>query len=157
MRIIVLGILLICFWLALSGHYTPFLVAAGLSASGLALLAALRMRINDSEAVPIGVFSGIPRYYPWLIWEILKSAWSTAKIISHPRLPISPVMTVVAASQRTATGVATYANSITLTPGTVTTEVKGQRLTVYALTRNIADAVEAGDMDRRVRRFEGMR
>jgi multicomponent Na+:H+ antiporter subunit E len=64
-------------------------------------------------------------------------------------------MTVVHASQTTAAGVATYANSITLTPGTVTAEVEGNELTVHALVREGALDLEAGDMDRRVKAFEG--
>jgi multicomponent Na+:H+ antiporter subunit E len=87
--------------------------------------------------------------------EIAKAAWNVARIIAHPKLPISPCMTAVDASQKSATGIVTYANSITLTPGTVTIGVKGKRLTVYALTRKGALDVEAGLMDQRVRRFEG--
>ncbi|MDP1702553.1 MAG: Na+/H+ antiporter subunit E [Aestuariivirga sp.] len=155
MRMIVLGILLLCFWLALSGHYTAFLIGCGIAVSSFAVLASKRMKIDDDEAVPIAVIAGIPRYYSWLFWEIAKSAWNVARIIVHPKLPISPCMTVVDASQKSATGIATYANSITLTPGTVTAGVKGKRLTVYALTQEGALNVEAGLMDQRVRRFEG--
>jgi multicomponent Na+:H+ antiporter subunit E len=64
-------------------------------------------------------------------------------------------MTVVRASQRTTAGIATYANSITLTPGTVTVGVSGNELTVHALVREGALDLEAGEMDRRVTRFEG--
>jgi multicomponent Na+:H+ antiporter subunit E len=77
------------------------------------------------------------------------------KIILHPGLPISPTMTIVRASQKTAAGVATYANSITLTPGTVTVGVNGRDLTVHALVREGALDLEGGDMDRRVSQFEG--
>ena len=77
------------------------------------------------------------------------------KLILHPRLPISPTMTVVRASQRTRAAVATYANSITLTPGTITVAVNGNDLTVHALMRDGALDLEAGGMDRRVSQFEG--
>jgi multicomponent Na+:H+ antiporter subunit E len=157
MRKIVLFGLLFGFWLALSGHYSPFLIASGVAASLIAVAATVRMGTDDDEAMPLAVFAGIPRYYPWLIMEIAKSAWNVSMIIVHPRLPISPAMTTVHASQKTSTGVATYANSITLTPGTVTTGVRDRQLTVYALTREGALGVEAGDMDQRVRRFEGGR
>jgi multicomponent Na+:H+ antiporter subunit E len=155
MRKIVLSVFLFGFWLALSGHYSAFLIACGCAISLAAVAATARMGTDDDEAMPIAVFAGIPGYYPWLIMEIAKSAWNVTKIILHPRLPISPVMTTVLASQKTTTGVATYANSITLTPGTVTTGVSGHRLTLYALTREGALGVEEGEMDRRVRRFEG--
>ncbi len=83
------------------------------------------------------------------------SAWAVTRIILDPRLPISPTMTRVRASQRTAAGIATYANSITLTPGTVTMTVKGNVLTVHALVRDGAMDLEQGGMDARVRTFEG--
>jgi multicomponent Na+:H+ antiporter subunit E len=64
-------------------------------------------------------------------------------------------MTRVKASQRTSLGVVTYANSITLTPGTVTTGVNGHVLTVHALVREGAINLEGGAMDARVAQFEG--
>ena len=64
-------------------------------------------------------------------------------------------MTVVRASQRTPVGVVTYANSITLTPGTITVGVDGDELTVHALVRDGALDLEGGGMDRRVSQFEG--
>jgi multicomponent Na+:H+ antiporter subunit E len=64
-------------------------------------------------------------------------------------------MTIVRASQRTSVGVATYANSITLTPGTITVEVNGNELTVHALVGEGALDLEGGGMDRRVSQFEG--
>ena len=155
MRYLSLAGFLFAFWLALSGHYTPMLVAAGAASAGLCLLAAIRMRLVDAEGHPIHLFRGMATYFPWLIREIVKSGWGVTKLILHPRLPISPTMTVVRASQRTRAAVATYANSITLTPGTITVAVKGNDLTVHALTRDGALDLEAGGMDRRVSQFEG--
>jgi multicomponent Na+:H+ antiporter subunit E len=88
------------------------------------------------------------------MWEIAKSAWAVTKIIVNPRLPVSPTMTIVKASQRTSLGVNVYANSITLTPGTITVGVDGDELTVHALVKNGADDLETGGMDRRVSQFE---
>jgi multicomponent Na+:H+ antiporter subunit E len=155
MRYISLSILLFAFWLALSGHYTPFLISVGAVCSIACVLVARRLKTVDQEGQPIELFGRAFTYFPWLIWEIVKSAWSVTKIILHPRLPISPTMTVVDASQRTAAGIATYANSITLTPGTITTAVRANRLTVHALVRDGALDLEAGGMDARVKQFEG--
>ena len=146
---------LFAFWIALSGHYTPMLVVAGLVCAVVCVFAAIRMRAADAEGHPIELFRGALTYFPWLMIEIAKSAWVVTKIILHPRLPISPTMTVVRGSQRSRAGVATYANSITLTPGTITVGVKGNDLTVHALVRDGALDLEGGGMDRRVRRFEG--
>jgi multicomponent Na+:H+ antiporter subunit E len=155
LRIVSLAGFLFVFWLALSGHYTPALIAIGAASAILCAYAAIRLGIVDAEGHPVHLLGRAFTYYPWLVLEIVKSAWGVTKLILHPRLPISPTMTVVRASQRTPPGVATYANSITLTPGTLTVGVDGHHLVVHALAREGALDLEAGAMDRRVSRFEG--
>ena len=155
MRLASLAVVLFSLWLALSGHYTPFLLGAGAAAAVLCVVIAVRMGIADVEGHPVHLVRGALTYFPWLLREIAKSAWSVSKLILNPRLPISPTMTQVVATQKTTVGVASYANSITLTPGTITTGVKGNVLTVHALTLEGALDLERGGMDARVSRFEG--
>jgi multicomponent Na+:H+ antiporter subunit E len=155
MRLASLAVVLFLFWLALSGHYTIFLMGSGAACAVLCAFIAARIGVVDAEGHPVHLLPGALTYFPWLWWEIAKSAWAVAKLIANPRLPISPTMTQVAATQKTTVGVATYANSITLTPGTITTGVKGHLLTVHALTRDGALDLEGGGMDARVTRFEG--
>jgi multicomponent Na+:H+ antiporter subunit E len=154
MRIVSLAGFLFVFWLALSGHYTAMLITIGAACAILCALVAARIGITEPEGHPVQLLRGAVTYWPWLVREIAKSAWSVTKIILHPRLPISPTMTVVTVSQRTTPGIATYANSITLTPGTITVGVSGNKLTVHALVKENADDLEAGGMDARVTRFE---
>lgn len=154
MRYVSLGLLLFAFWLALSGHYTVFLIAIGALCTLFCILVARRANAVDVEGQPIHLFFGTLTYYPWLLWEIAKSGWTVTRIILHPRLPISPTLTKVRASQKTAPGIATYANSITLTPGTMTVGIEGYELTVHALIRENAADLKEGGMDRRVSRFE---
>lgn len=155
MRHIGLAGFLFFFWLVLSGHYTPFLVMAGAVSAAFCVFAMVRGRVADAEAYPIELLWGAVTYFPWLVREIAKSAWAVTKIILHPNLPISPTMTAVCASQNTPAGIATYANSITLTPGTITVGVSGKELVVHALVVEGALDLEEGGMDRRVSRFEG--
>lgn len=155
MRIVSLAAFLFAFWLALSGHYTPVLIAVGAVCAVLCALAAVRMRSADAEGHPIHLGLAFLTYFPWLVREIAKSAWAVTKIVLHPRLPISPTLTTVRASQKSTLGVATYANSITLTPGTITVAVSGNELTVHALVNDGAIDLEGGGMDRRVSQFEG--
>jgi multicomponent Na+:H+ antiporter subunit E len=154
MRIGSLGAALFAFWLALSGHYTVFLIAVGAASSMLCIYLSVRLRILD-EAHAVHLLPRAMLYWPWLVWEIVKSAWSVAKVVLDPRLPISPTMVRVKAREKTPVGIATYANSITLTPGTLTVGVDDSTLLVHALTGEGADDLESGRMDRRVRVFEG--
>ncbi|MEZ5855946.1 MAG: Na+/H+ antiporter subunit E [Hyphomicrobiaceae bacterium] len=157
MRLISLFVSLLVFWLALSGHYTSFLIPVGVLAAAACVFVAVRMGVADGEGHPVDFMPNGITYFPWLVWEICKSAWSVTKIVLDPELPISPTMTRVAATQKTTVGVNVYANSITLTPGTITTDVNGNVLTVHALVADGADDLEGGGMDARVTRFEGMR
>ena len=146
---------LFAFWLLLSGIYTPFLVASGLGASILIALLAWRMEVADREGHPLHLTFAAAAYWPWLAKEILKSGWQVAKIIVDPRLPISPALVRLRPSQQSAVGLVTHANSITLTPGTVTVEADHAEFLVHALTREAAEGLEGSEMDRRVRRMEG--
>lgn len=154
MRLLSLFLTLLVFWLALSGYFTPFLIGAGIVSSLICVWLAQRMRTTDVEGHPSHLFVAALTYFPWLLWEIVKSCWAVTKIILDPRLPISPTMTKVSASQRSTVGLVTYANSITLTPGTITTALEGNVLTVHALARDGAIDLEGGGMDERVSRFE---
>lgn len=152
-----LGIVLFAFWLLLSGFFTPFLLAAGAgSALGVVLLAQ-RMKIVDREGHPLQMIAAVVWYWPWLIKEIAKSAWAVSRIILDPRLPISPVLVRFKPSQKTQVGLATHANSITLTPATITVEAAQNEFLVHALTRSSGAGVIDSEMDRRISKVEGYR
>ena len=77
-------ILMFGLWLALSGHYTPLLLALGaLSALGVSLLAK-RMNVLDEEGLPMGILFRLPRVTLWIIWEILKSNLGVIRVIIAP-------------------------------------------------------------------------
>jgi multicomponent Na+:H+ antiporter subunit E len=145
---------LFAFWLLLSGFLTPLLLVLG-GASALAVtLLARRMELLDDEGHPVRLVPRIPRYWPWLWKEIVKSAWDVSLVIVNPRLPVSPTFVRLKPSQKTTVGLVTYANSITLTPGTLTVDVSPDEVLVHALTREGAEALLDGEMDRRVSDFE---
>jgi multicomponent Na+:H+ antiporter subunit E len=149
------ALVLFVFWLLLSGYFTLFLVSVGaLTAIGIVLLAH-RMNVIDHEGHPIHLSWRVLAYWPWLIKEIAKSAWEVSRIIVNHALPISPTLVRAKTSQKTPVGVVTYANSITLTPGTISVDVKQDEILVHALTRDGAEGLLEGEMDRRVTRFEG--
>lgn len=155
MRLISYLVSLFLFWLLLSGHYTPFLLGAGLAVALLVALFAHRMDIVDREGHPVHLaLRALLRYWPWLIREIVRSGWTVSKIIVDPRLPISPTLVTVRSTQTTDVGRATFANSITLTPGTIALEVGRDEVLVHALTRDGAQGLATGEMDRRVTDFE---
>ncbi|MEO1608207.1 MAG: Na+/H+ antiporter subunit E [Pseudomonadota bacterium] len=155
-RSISLCVVLFIFWMALSGYYDNlFLVTVGAASTLGCVLIGRCMGTTDVEGHPVYLVPAVIFYYPWLLIEIVKSAWAVTKIIIDPQLPISPTMAHIRASQKTSVGIATYANSITLTPGTLTVKVTDQDLTVHALVREGVDDLEKGVMDAKVTAFEG--
>lgn len=154
MRLISLAVVLYLFWLALSGYFKAFLLIGGLLSTLAVVLLARRMKLLDTEGHPAHLLPAAVTYWPWLLWEIIKAGWAVTKAVLRPRLAISPTMTRVVATQRSAAGIVTYANSITLTPGTITTGVDGNILTVHALENGGAIDLEGGGMDARVTQFE---
>jgi len=150
-------VVLFAFWLLLSGYFTVFLISAGIGCAIAVGLAARRMEVVDREGHPIHLALGVLRYWPWLFKEIVLSGWQVAKIIVDPRLPISPTLVRFKPTQKSAVGLVTHANSITLTPGTITVEAGEDEFLVHALTRAGAEGVVDSEMDRRVRRIEGSR
>jgi multicomponent Na+:H+ antiporter subunit E len=154
-RTAVLFVLLFGVWLALSGHYTPLLIAFGLGSSLGIVLMARRMKILDEEGLPLGMAVRFVAYLPWLLLETTRSNIAVAKVILSPSLPISPVLLRFRAKPRTDLGRFLFANSITFTPGTTTCDIEGEEFLVYAITRDAGGSVEESEMVRRVCRVEG--
>ena len=152
-----IALTLFVFWLVLSGIYTPFLLLAGLCASIAVAALTGRMDVADREGHPVHLTRAPLVYWPWLIKEIVKSGWQVSKIILDPRLPVSPALVRFRPSQKSTVGLVTHANSITLTPGTITVEADHREFLVHALTREAAAGVVDSEMDRRVSRLEGSR
>ncbi len=147
--------ILFAIWLLLSWHFDGLLIAFGLATCTLAVWVGVRMGTVDRESVPIHLVGGALLYVPWLVWEIFKSNVRVARIILAARLRVDPSIVHFRASQRTDLGRFIYANSITLTPGTVTTGIVGDDFEVHAIVQSEIDGSEENDMNRRVTALEG--
>lgn len=149
-RTISLGIVLITTWLLWSGHFAnPFLLLLGaLSILGVILLEK-RMEILDDEGAPLLGLKPFA-YGLWLLKEIVKANIEVTKLVLDPKLPIRPRLVRIKAKQETELGRVIFANSITLTPGTVSVDMQGDRIWVHALSYEGAEEDLSGDMDSRV-------
>ena len=145
---ITLFIVLFGFWLLMSGYYTPLILSLGVISCLLCVYLTIKGKFLDNETLPIYFFPRLIQYTLWLIKEILKSNIQTAKVIIMKSE--EPELFSVKASQKTNEGKVTYANSITLTPGTVTTQIKNDIFEVHALTKDFGDDVRSSDMDKMV-------
>jgi multicomponent Na+:H+ antiporter subunit E len=153
-RSLILFANLMLVWLLLSGHFdATFLTYGALSCLGLVALMA-HLKILDDEALPTHLGMRAVFYVPWLFKEIVLSNFAVARVILDPKLPIHPRILRIPVSQKTDVAQVIYANSITLTPGTVTLDVREGKFLVHALTTDSAEGLLTGEMDRRVARLE---
>jgi len=159
LQAIMLGLVSFALWLLLSGYLNdPLLIGLGVLSCALVAVLIWRMEQLDPETgLSLRLNLQQATYGPWLLWQIVLSNIDVARRILDPQLPISPTMIRLTPTQRTELGRVIYANSITLTPGTVTTDLTSDALDVHTLTREAADALLAGEMDRRVTELEGRR
>ncbi len=162
-RAISLCVVLFVFWLLLSGkvhldHSSDrYLSACGLVCCFLVTAYWARHRLLDEEGHPVHLTLRALLYLPWLFWQIVLSNWDVLKRVWAPSRPISPCLVWIPYRTRTDLGTVIYANSITLTPGTVTIEVdtKGRRMLVHCLTEAAREDLLKGGMDDQVRKLEG--
>ena len=153
-----LAVFLSLLWLLLSGYFTePLLLGLGLASVLTVVWIAHRKGVLDPEGHPIHLLLRALVYWPWLVKEIVVANIEVAKAILSRPMAIAPTVFAVKGSQKSELGRVIYANSITLTPGTVTIALEGEELTVHALTTAGLEGVESGEMDRRIARMEGER
>ena len=146
------------FWLLLSGYWTNPLVL-GLGAASVALSTWLAMRIERDYAFKdrgLSILLKQPFYWPWLFAEIIKANIVVLKCIWLPKqYPISPLIRTLKMAPESRIARTVYANSITITPGTITIQVRDSDVLVYALTEEGMEDLESGEMGRRVHILEG--
>ena len=150
-----LGLILFVTWLLLSGLLAPLLLILGILSCAAVVFIAIRMDMVDREAVPLHLAFSAPLYFPWLLWEIVKANIDVTRRVLIPSTGISPTMTLVDSTQRSELGLVIFANSITLTPGTISIDVEKEgKILVHAITREGAESLQQGEMDRRVTAME---
>jgi len=150
MRAIITACLIFAFWLLLSGHTAPLLISLGIASTVVVLYLSHKMNIVDNESHPFHLSFRLAKYYIYLGKEILLSNINVIKCILSPKKSISPCIITLPVDQKTDLGKVIYANSITLTPGTVTLELSGEKIKVHALSQETADDLQTGAMSRAI-------
>jgi multicomponent Na+:H+ antiporter subunit E len=140
------------FWFLLSGQFRPLDLLMAVAASAAVAW------VNRRDEALSDLLAWAPRllaYLPWLLREIWIANVQVVRLVVDPRLPIDPVVVRVPMRYSSDLARTTLANSITLTPGTVTLDVDGETLIVHAITRAGGDDIASGTMARRVGRVFG--
>lgn len=150
-------LVLFAFWLLLNGQWTGEIAVTGAVICTVLWLFMWRF-MGYSPRMEWRLLKKVPRglaYMGWLVGEIVRSALAVIRLIWSPSLEPQPKLVQVDSSLRTERGRVLLADSITLTPGTVTVAVDGNRLLVHALDESMAEGLNGSDMERRIARVEG--
>jgi len=140
----------------LSGYFDhPILLVLGALSVILSVWLAHRAGMLDSEGVPGHVFPGILGYMVWLTFEIGKSNIAVAKQVLAIEPELSPKMFRVPLTPKSSAGQVIFANSITLTPGTVSVDLTQDTILVHGLSEALCDEADIANMGQRVCNFEG--
>ncbi len=151
---LLLTALLVLFWLALSGHYVAFTLILGVLSIALVMWLNRKMHISDEKVMPPLLLLRLPRYWAWLLLEIIKSNIHVAIKIWQPRLDIQPQFKKIPSPWKRDVTRVVHANSITLTPGTVTVMVDKDTLLVHSLTDETMQALESPEMKEQLEKLE---
>lgn len=138
------------FWGVLSGHSEPLLLFLGFLSVVFALYLAWRMDVVDRESHPLHLSGRLVIYWIWLLREIVTSNWQVIKLLMSPNMPINPSVVVIRSEQSSDLGRVILANSITLTPGTVSLDVKDDQIEVHTLAPQFVEGILDGSFDRRI-------
>ena len=131
------------FWILLSGLFDAFHLIAGLICCGIVALISHDLLVKGKDEKFIRKSLRLFGYIPWELWQIVLANIDVAYRVLHPRMPIDPLIIEFETPLRSDFSIVTLANSITLTPGTITITVdpgKG-KFRVHAIAKEPADAL----------------
>ena len=147
---------LFALWLLLNGQWTTEIAVTGLVISVLLYLFICKF-MDYSPKRDWEFFRRIPRmtaYIIYLIGEVFKSAWQTIVLIWSPKQIVEPEITSFRSMLKTGWGKVILANSITLTPGTITVDVRDDLMLVHCIDKSYGEGLEDSEMEHRVAHVE---
>lgn len=147
--------IMLAFWVIMSGMFDGFHFSLGIvSCLLIAIFSHHLLFFGDHNwGAHLRDVKGMIIYLPWLLWEIVVASLQVAYVVLHPRMHeiIDPQLIHFQTSLKRPFSRVTFAQSITLTPGTITVGLYDDQFTVYALTQSAAESLP-GEMERKVAR-----
>ena len=158
LRSIFTAIFLFALWYLMSGIDKTLTLVLGAGSSVFAIWIVRRMdEASNFKCLSVHLRPiEFGKYIFWVLAEIAKSNWTVIKIVLSPNMDIKQKMYEVPFTQKSDLGQAVFANTITLTPGTITVEVEADHFLVHGLSYSFDDHAALAEMDRRVSKTEGI-
>ncbi len=146
-------------WIIFNGAITVEIVVIGLVISGM-LFAFLCKFMNYSIEKDWNLLRIAPlflQYVGYLFYEITVANLQTIRMIMTSKYEIEPAIIQFDVSLKSNISKVILANSITLTPGTITVSLEGQTLTVHALDRDFLEGIDQSHFIELLKRMEEKR
>ena len=156
MRFVLTAIIMFVFWIFLSGEFSFILLLTGIISSLLVSYISHDLLIGNGD-MKLGLIRTIRfiKFLPWLLWQIVLANIDLAIRTLHPKMPINPMLINFKNNLKTDLGMVILANSITLTPGTVTIDVNENDFFIHVISEKAAQSLISGEMQARVKEIEG--
>lgn len=144
-------IMLFAFWALLSEKFDTFHLTLGVICSALVAtighsLIFANVRVGDIRVIVQRFLA----YVPWHVYQIVLANFHVAYLALSPSMPIDPELMRYRTKLESDISWVTLANSITLTPGTITIDIEGGEFVVHALSKKLADDLNTGEMEDRI-------
>ena len=151
-------IVFLLLWILLNGQFTWEIFVFGLVIAGGMYAFTCRF-LDYSIEKDVLLFRKLPyilAYILILIWEIIKSNMSAIRLALSFRREVEPVIVRFHTDLKSNAAKVALANSITLTPGTITVGLEGDELIVHALDVELVEGIEESVFVRMLRKMEQM-
>lgn len=152
MKQIILFIVLYLHWILWSGKFDVFHLSLGVISCALVTFMSHNLYIQSKKVSPRIIKEAFRfiKYIPWLLYQIVLSNMHVASLVLSPKMPIDPKIVRFKTKLKSELSLATFANSITLTPGTITADIVEGEFYVHALSKKVADDLMTGEMEDKV-------
>lgn len=144
------ALLLSVFWLLLSGFIQPLLLSFGAISVIVVMIVLKRMDAVDKEPKSVSLNFNSFRYFFWLIGQIFLSSTHVTKLIWGKPDQVAPALSKIQIHSLPDDKKVLYANSITLTPGTLSVDLQGEEITVHALQAASIESLKQGEMESKI-------
>ena len=145
----ILILVLAATWLTLSGYFIPLILTFGAISIGIVVWMCARMGILDRETAPYASIAQTLSYFVWLFAEIVKANVQVVRAVLSPDMEVSPTLTKIPLPNDSDIAQTNFANSITLTPGTVSVDMQGDYILVHALLEDMSAPADFKEMGER--------
>jgi multicomponent Na+:H+ antiporter subunit E len=149
-QLLLLTLVLSVAWLLWSGLYKPLLISLGSLSVLVTLIFAVRMKFFQHTEGLAQMAIRLPGYWLWLLKEILKSSVQVSRIVLSPSLPIQPRLVMLVCKSDDELPQVILGNSITLSPGTITIDIRETEVLVHCIDEDGAQDMESGELLRRI-------